>query len=49
MSHNKIEELDVYMLAEEVSNEIWDIVLNWDLFARYHRKANLQSYRLHQR
>jgi four helix bundle protein len=34
MSHNKIEELDVYILAEEISNEIWNIVLNWDLFAK---------------
>ncbi len=34
MSRNKIEELDVYNLAEEISDEIWNIVLTWDLFAK---------------
>ena len=32
MSYNKIEELDVYNLAEEISDEIWNIVLTWDFF-----------------
>lgn len=30
MSHNRIEELDVYILAEEISDEIWTI----DFFAK---------------
>ena len=34
MSYNKIEELDVYNLAEELSDEIWNVVLTWDFFAR---------------
>ncbi len=34
MSYNKIEELDVYNLAEEISDEIWNIVLTWDFFAK---------------
>ncbi|SOD14667.1 four helix bundle protein [Pedobacter xixiisoli] len=34
MSHNRIEELEVYVLAEEISDEIWNIVLNWDFFAK---------------
>lgn len=34
MSHNRIDELDVYILAEEISDEIWNIVLTWDFFAR---------------
>ena len=34
MSHNRIEELDVYNLAEEISDEIWNIVLTWDFFAK---------------
>jgi len=28
------EKLDVYQLAEKLSDEIWDIVLKWDHFAR---------------
>ena len=34
MSYNKIEELEVYMLAEAFSNEIWDIIVDWNIFAR---------------
>lgn len=34
MSYNKIEDLEVYMLAEEFSNEVWDIVVKWDFFAK---------------
>jgi four helix bundle protein len=34
MSYNKIEDLEVYMLAEEFSSEIWDIVMKWDFFAK---------------
>ena len=32
MSYNKIEDLEVYMLAEDFANEIWDIVIKWDFF-----------------
>lgn len=34
MSRNRIEELDVYNLAEEISDDIWSIVLTWDFFAK---------------
>ena len=34
MSYHKIEDLAVYMLAEEFSNEIWDIVVRWNFFAK---------------
>ncbi len=34
MSHNRIEELDVYILSEEISDEIWNLVLTWDFFAK---------------
>lgn len=34
MSYNRIEDLEVYMLAEDLSNEIWDITTQWDFFAK---------------
>lgn len=34
MSYNRIEDLEVYMLAEEFSNEIWNIAAKWDYFAK---------------
>lgn len=34
MSYNKIENLEVYLLAEDFANEIWDIVLKWDFFTK---------------
>jgi len=34
MSYNRIEDLEVYMLAENLSNEIWDITTTWDFFAK---------------
>jgi four helix bundle protein len=34
MSYYKIEDLEVYMLAEDLSNEIWDITTKWDFFAK---------------
>ncbi len=34
MSYNRIEDLEVYTLAEEFSNEIWDVVIKWDYFAK---------------
>ncbi|MBB2145375.1 four helix bundle protein [Pedobacter sp. LMG 31464] len=34
MSYNRIEDLEVYMLAEEFSNEVWDVAAKWDYFAK---------------
>lgn len=34
MSYNRIEDLEVYVLSEELSDEIWNIVLTWDFFAK---------------
>ncbi|GGH00901.1 four helix bundle protein [Pedobacter zeae] len=34
MSYNKLEDLEVYLLAEDLSNEIWDITTTWDLFSK---------------
>ena len=34
MSYNRIEELEVYILSEELSDEIWNIVVTWDFFAK---------------
>lgn len=34
MSHNRIEEIEVYILAEEISDEIWNMFLTWDFFAK---------------
>lgn len=34
MSINRIEDLEVYLLAEQFSDEIWDIVISWDFFSK---------------
>ena len=34
MSYNKLEDLQVFVLAEEFSNEVWDVVNRWDFFAK---------------
>ncbi len=34
MSHHRLEDLEVYQLAESFSDAIWDIVLTWDYFAK---------------
>lgn len=34
MSYHKIEDLEVYLIAEDFSNEIWDLVTKWDFFAK---------------
>ncbi|RZK44165.1 MAG: four helix bundle protein [Pedobacter sp.] len=34
MSYSKIEDLEVYILSEELSDEIWNIVLNWNFFTK---------------
>jgi four helix bundle protein len=34
MSYHKIEDLEVYRLAEEFSNKIWDVVTKWDFFTK---------------
>jgi len=31
---NRIEDLDVYNLADAFSDEIWEIVLSWDFFTK---------------
>ncbi|MFD2871108.1 four helix bundle protein [Mucilaginibacter ximonensis] len=31
---NRIEDLEIYNLAESFSNEVWKIVLTWDYFAK---------------
>ena len=28
------EELDVYRLAEKLANEVWKMVIDWDLFSK---------------
>jgi len=34
MSYHNLEDLEVYQLAESFSNDVWDIVNNWDYFAK---------------
>jgi four helix bundle protein len=34
MSHHKLEDLEVYQLAESFSDEVWNIVIAWDYFAK---------------
>ncbi|WP_295650211.1 four helix bundle protein [uncultured Mucilaginibacter sp.] len=34
MSINRIEDLEVYQLADQFSNEIWELVITWDYFAK---------------
>jgi len=31
---NRLEDLEIYQLAESFSDEIWFIVLEWDYFAK---------------
>lgn len=34
MSYHRLEDLEVYQLADNFGNEIWDVVIKWDIFAR---------------
>jgi four helix bundle protein len=34
MSHHRLEDLEVYQLAESFSDEIWFLVISWDYFAK---------------
>ena len=34
MSESKFEDLEIYQLAEKLSDLIWNIVLKWDSFQR---------------
>lgn len=34
MGYHRIEDLEVYLEAESFSNEIWEVVLTWDFFAK---------------
>ena len=34
MSHHRLEDLEVYQLAESFSDEIWNIVITWDYFTK---------------
>lgn len=34
MGYHRMEDLEVYMVAEDFSNEVWDIVMKWDFFAK---------------
>ena len=34
MSYFNLEELEVYQLAEDFSEEIWKVVAGWDYFAK---------------
>jgi len=34
MSYHNLEDLEVYQLAEQFSDEIWFEVINWDYFAK---------------
>jgi four helix bundle protein len=31
---NRIEDLEIYIMSETFANEIWDLVLHWDFFAK---------------
>jgi len=33
--HQALEDLEVYRLAEKIADEIWEIVIQWDSFAKY--------------
>ena len=35
MARSDFENLDVYRLAEDLADHIWDIVIKWDRFAKY--------------
>lgn len=34
MAYQKLEDLEVYILAENFSDEIWEHAINWDFFAK---------------
>ena len=34
MSHHRLEDLEVYQLAESFSDEIWNIVITWHYFTK---------------
>lgn len=34
MSYHSLDELDVYQLADSFGNEVWDVVITWDYFAK---------------
>lgn len=34
VNNSKIEDLDIYRIALELSDLIWNVVINWDSFAR---------------
>ena len=34
MSYHVLEDLEVYRLSDEFSNNIWEIVISWDYFAK---------------
>jgi four helix bundle protein len=34
MSYHRLEDLEVYQLAELFGDEIWEIVITWDFFAK---------------
>ncbi|MEO7211400.1 four helix bundle protein [Mucilaginibacter sp.] len=34
MSYHRLEDLEVYQLADHFGNEIWDAVIKWEIFAR---------------
>jgi four helix bundle protein len=34
MSYHRLEDLEVYQLADSFGNEVWDIVMAWDYFAK---------------
>ncbi|RYD91419.1 MAG: four helix bundle protein [Sphingobacteriales bacterium] len=36
MAQYRLEELEVYQLALAFANKVWDNVITWDKFARYH-------------
>ena len=37
----KLEDLEVYNLAERIANEIWSIVMQWEYFAKDTLRKNL--------
>lgn len=40
MSYTNIEDLEVYNLAEDLSDDIWSLVIQWDYLDIIHRKLN---------
>ena len=39
MSQYRLEDLEVYQLALAFANKVWDIIITWDKFCRYHPGA----------